>query len=334
MRELRFRAWRLLLSLGAGLALALSFPEYNVPAIGWISLAGLLFAVLDAGIGEAALCGFVYGVAFYSLNIPWVGTVLWKYAPMPFWQAFGILTLLIIALSLFIASFTALVAWIAKRNTALALFAAPFIWVVLELWRARLPQIAFPWDMLGFVASHSLAVVQLASLTGIYGLSALVVAYDALLVWALRRLGCAAPWHGATAASLHAGALAAAVLGARLVPQAQPTSVAHLVQTNLPQYGEFPSNWNRFTCRGYGSDRRHRSSGAGREAAGAGRLVGGARAIFARGREVRRAAKTLRGCQGAIFFWASWIGSHRRGQERALQQRRASGPAGPRGISL
>jgi apolipoprotein N-acyltransferase len=243
----RFRAWRILLSPGAGLALALSFPEYNVPAIGWISLAGLLFAVLDAGIGEAALCGFVYGVAFYSLNIPWVGTVLWKYAPMPFWQAFGILTLLIIALSLFIASFSALVAWIAKRSTALALFAAPFIWVVLELWRTRLPQIAFPWDMLGFVASHSLAVAQLASLTGIYGLSALVVAYDALLVGALRETRARGPWNGATAAwSVCTLVLfAAALFGARLVPQAQPTSVAHLVQTNLPQYSEFPSNWNQ-----------------------------------------------------------------------------------------
>jgi apolipoprotein N-acyltransferase len=166
--NLRFRAWRILLSLGAGLALALAFPEYNVPVIGWISLAGLLFASLDAGIAEAALCGFVYGVAFYSLDIPWVYTVLKQYGPLPVWQAGGVLTLLIIALSLFIATFSALVAWIAKRNTGLALCAAPFIWVVLDLWRTRLPQIAFPWDMLGFVASHSLAVVQIASLTGIY----------------------------------------------------------------------------------------------------------------------------------------------------------------------
>ncbi len=243
----RFRAWRILLSLGAGLALALSFPEYNVPAIGWISLAGLLFAVLDAGIGEAALCGFVYGVGFYSLNIPWVGTVLWKYAPMPIWQAFGTLTLLIIALSLFIASFSALVAWIAKRSTALALFAAPFIWVVLELWRTRLPQIAFPWDMLGFVASRSLAVVQLASLTGIYGLSALVVAYDALLVGALRETRARGPRNRTTAtwAACTVALFAAALFGASLVPQATPTNVAHLVQTNLPQYSEFPSNWNQ-----------------------------------------------------------------------------------------
>ncbi len=153
----RFRAWRICLSLGAGLALALAFPEYNVPLLGWVSLAGLLFAVLGAEVSEAALCGFVYGVAFYSLDISWVYTVLRQYGPLPVWQAAGVLTLLIIALSLFIATFSALVAWIAKRSAGLALFAAPFVWVVLELWRTRLPQIAFPWDMLGFVAAHSLA---------------------------------------------------------------------------------------------------------------------------------------------------------------------------------
>jgi len=245
--NLRFRAWRILLSLGAGLALALAFPEYNVPAIGWISLAGLLLASLDAGIAEAALCGFVYGVAFYTLDIPWVYTVLKQYGPLPVWQAGGVLTLLIIALSLFIATFCAVVAWVAKRNVGLALFAAPFVWVVTEFCRTHLPQMAFPWNMLGLVASHSLAVVQIASLTGIYGLSALVVAYDALLVWGLRQTRARGFMNGATV--VWAGctlALCAAVLfGASLVPRAPATNVAHLVQTNLPQYSEFPPNWNQ-----------------------------------------------------------------------------------------
>jgi apolipoprotein N-acyltransferase len=241
------RAWRILLSLGAGAALALAFPEHNVPAIGWVSLAGLLFASLDAGILEAALSGFLFGIAFYSIDIPWVGAVLTQYGPMPWWQGYGVLVLLVMALSGFIASWSALVAWIAKRNVGLALFSAPFIWVVLELWRTRMPQIAFPWDMIGLVASHSLAVVQIASLTGIYGLSALVVAYDSLLVWALRESGArgvrnlaSAVWAGVTVILF-----AVILFGAGLVPQAQPTSIAHLVQTNLPQYSQFPANWDQ-----------------------------------------------------------------------------------------
>ncbi len=243
----RSRGWRILLSAGAGLALVISFPEYYIPAIGWVSLAGLLFAVLGAEVGEAALCGFVYGVAFYSFDISWVYTVLWQYGPLPVWQAAGVLALLVVALSLFIATFSAVVAWIAKRNVGLALVAAPFVWVVLELARTRLPQIAFPWDMLGFVASHSLAVMQLASLTGIYGLSALVVAYDALLVWALRETQARGPRNRATLiwAGCTVALAATALFGGRLVPQAQPKMVAHLVQINLPQYAQYPQNWDQ-----------------------------------------------------------------------------------------
>ncbi len=240
-------AWRILLSLAAGLALALSFPEYNVPAIGWVSVAGLLYAVLDTGVRQAGLCGFLFGVIFYAVDIPWVGAVLQKYGPMPWWQGYGVLALLVMALSGFVASWSALVAWMWKRNQGLALLAAPFIWVVLDFWRTRMPQIAFPWDMLGFVASHSLAVVQIASLSGIYGLSALVVAYDCLLVWALResrargvRNVAAAAWAGCTLVLFMA-----ILFGGSLVPHAKATSVAHLVQTNLPQYSEFPPNWNQ-----------------------------------------------------------------------------------------
>jgi len=241
------RAWRILLSLGAGVALALAFPEYNVPVIGWVSLAGLLFASLGAGILEGALCGFLYGIAFYSIDIPWVGAVLCKYGPMPWWQGYGVLALLVMALSGFIATWSSLVAWISKRSVPLAFLSAPFTYVVLDFWRTRLPQIPFPWDMLGFVASHSLAVVQIASITGIYGLSALVVAYDCLLAWAIRESLARGVRNGATATFAGCTLLlfAAVLFGARLVPNDHPTNIAHLVQTNLPQYYEFPSNWDQ-----------------------------------------------------------------------------------------
>jgi apolipoprotein N-acyltransferase len=35
------------------------------------------------------------------------------------------------------------------------------------------------------------------------------------------------------------------IFAVRLVPQAPATNVAHLVQPNLPQYSEFPANWNQ-----------------------------------------------------------------------------------------
>ena len=265
------RAWRPVLALLAGLALALAFPNYNVPLVGWLSAAGLIFAVLGAGLWEAALCGFAYGVAFYAFSIPWIYTVMRHYGPLPVWQAAGVLALLVMQQSLVNMAFSVPVAWMARRSvdqrgTDRALVAAPFLWVGSELLRSRLGPLSFPWDLLGYVAAHNLALAQVASVTGVYGLSFLVAAYGALLVWFLRAVfaypapapatrrrperelhshplshqsAAAAAWLGVTLALI-----GVALFAPRWVPQAQPSAVAHLVQTNLPMLAEYPADWD------------------------------------------------------------------------------------------
>ena len=68
---------------------------------------------------------------------------------------------------------------LAQRSIALACIGAPFIWVTFEFVRAHLPEISFPWNLLGYPASANLALLQLTSITGIYGLSFLVAAFNA-----------------------------------------------------------------------------------------------------------------------------------------------------------
>jgi apolipoprotein N-acyltransferase len=245
--KIPFRGWRLALSLASGLALALAFPNYNLPLLGWVSVAGLLYAILDAPLGQAALCGFLYGMAYYTFSIPWVYTVLQQYGPLPVWEASGVFALLAIALSVFCAFFAAMTAWLARRSVALALVASPFLWVAVEFGRMRLPQptVCFPWDLLGYVAAGNLALVQITSVTGIYGLSFLVVAYAALLVWAVRapsgisRRRAVAVWVSATMALVCVD-----LFDGHFVPQVHPDRIAHLVQTDLPQALDYPANWD------------------------------------------------------------------------------------------
>jgi apolipoprotein N-acyltransferase len=239
--------WRPALSLASGLAMALAFPNYNVPLIGWVSVAGLLYASVGASLGQAALCGFLYGMGYYTLSIPWVYTVMQQYGPLPVWQASGVFVLLAMALSVFNAFFSVLVAWLARRSMPLALIASPFLWVAVELTRMWLPQpnVCFPWDLLGYIAAGNLALVQITSITGIYGLSFLVVAYSAVLVWALSapagksQRRAFAYWAGATAILA-----IAALFGGYFVPQSHPDRIAHLVQTDLPQSLDYPENWD------------------------------------------------------------------------------------------
>jgi apolipoprotein N-acyltransferase len=247
------RRRRILFSFASGVLLAFAFPNFNLPLLSWVAVAVLIFASLDGGLGEAALRGLLFGVAFYLFSTPWIYTVMHQYGPLPPWEAGGVMALMILAASPYFVAFTLCVTWIARRDKKLAILASPFLWVALELARARMPDIAFPWNLLGYAAAGNLALVQLSSVTGIYGLSFVVAAYNAVVVWLI---GCLMGWlprprgqmnshlPGAVLAGFTSLLLAVALIGPRFVPSAQASQVAHLVQTDLPQSMEYPANWD------------------------------------------------------------------------------------------
>jgi len=234
------RPVRLLLAIASGLALSFSFPNYNLPLLAWIAVALLMLAALGARTREAALYGFINGALFYPLSVPWIDTVMQQYGNVGPFAAAGILALMTLAGALFPLAFAVLVSCTGKRSLATACVLAPFLWVTLEFARAHLPIIAFPWNLIGYAASGNLALVQLAAVTGIFGLSTLVVSFNALVVWAI-----AAP-SSKSRRTLLASMLILVLIakfGPLLVPRSTPDHVAHLVQTNFPQSESYPANW-------------------------------------------------------------------------------------------
>jgi apolipoprotein N-acyltransferase len=234
---------RLMLALASGVALALAYPSFNIPLLGWIAPALLIVAVLGAGPRFGFLLGWLQGAAYYGLSLPWFYTVMRHYGPLPVMQAGAVFTLVIIATSLFHAAFAAAIAWLGRSSSARACLAAPFLWVSMEFAMTHLPAIGFPWDLLGYVAAGNLVFVQLSAITGIFGLSLVVASYNALAAWivlqmSLRRQAGMTIWIGANAVLF-----VIALAGPRFVPQAHADHVAHLVQTNFPVSNGYPSNW-------------------------------------------------------------------------------------------
>ncbi|MGB7023190.1 MAG: hypothetical protein WBD73_05270, partial [Candidatus Acidiferrales bacterium] len=235
------RPVRFLLAIGSGLALSFSFPNYNLPLLAWIAVAMLMLASLGVRKRDAALYGFIHGGLFYPLSVPWIATVMKQYGNNIGWPAAaGILALMTLAGALFPIAFAVLVSRAGKRSIAMACVFAPFLWVALEFARTHLPMIGFPWNLIGYAASDNLALVQLTSVTGIFGLSLLVVGFNALVVWAI-----ASPSSKSRRAVLGAMLVLVGVakIGPRFVPRAHADHIAHLVQTNLPQEEVYPSNW-------------------------------------------------------------------------------------------
>jgi len=230
-------------ALLSGCALAFAFPSYDVPILGWVSVAGLMLASLGTRAREALLCGFLYGAAFYCTTLPWIYTVMRVHGHLEPAAALGVLAAMVAVLALFTAAFAWCLTFVGRRSMTLACCAAPFFWVALELGRTHLPDLGFPWNLLGYTAASSLVLVQLTSLTGIYGLSFFVAAYNALLVWAVKSGTRSNRRPYAVLVGVTVVLVLVAALGPRIVPEAAPTQVARLVQTNFPQSTSYPSNW-------------------------------------------------------------------------------------------
>ena len=237
------RTSRAILALASGAAMALAFPSFNLPFFGWVALSLLILAVLGARPRFGFVLGLLQGAVYYGLSLPWIYTVMRQYGPLPVVLAAGVFALMVAALALFHGAFAALTAWISGICLDRACLAAPLLWVVMEFALMHLSAIAFPWDLLGYVASGNLAFVQLTAVTGILGLSLAVAAYNALVAWVVvqsrqgQRRGIR-PLALVTVALIVIG-----VAGSHYVPQAPPDHVAHLVQTNFPVATSYPNDW-------------------------------------------------------------------------------------------
>ena len=178
--------------LSAGL-LELPFPIAGpMPAwrsvFAWFGLVPLLWALLSPGCADSPrplrrgfLIAYLCGVLWYMGNCYWVRDTMLHYGDMPL----GAPTLLLIGYSLVLGLYFGLfglgvvLVRRATGSTRLALAFAPILWTALELAAARITSV--PWDQLGYSQVDNQEVTQLATWAGVYGISFLLVAMNALI---------------------------------------------------------------------------------------------------------------------------------------------------------
>ncbi|MGA8034982.1 MAG: apolipoprotein N-acyltransferase [Candidatus Acidiferrales bacterium] len=231
---------RVLLALGSGAALGFAFPNYNLTLLAWISLAMLVLASVDAPVRQAPLYGFLHGQIFYPVVLPWVDTVMRQYGNISPWVSAAFVAAIGTLGGSVCMLFSTGIAIASRRSKLLACVLAPFLWTAVEYFRTNLWIFGSSWDLSGYPLTKNLAFLQLASVTGIYGLCFVVAAYGSLLAYAVM-VRSKRNWFivGAVTAAL----IFIGLIGARLVPLAQPQYVAHLVQTNFPQSESYPADW-------------------------------------------------------------------------------------------
>ena len=236
-------AFRLLCAAVSGAALSLSYTGYYFGIYSWLCIGLLLVVVLDARPRVAFVCGFVHSLVFVFTSIPWIATVLAVHGGLSRLGGWGILFLIGAVFGTLTGGFAWCVRRVAQRSLALACIAAPFLWVSFEFILAHLPEISFPWNLLGYPASANLALLQITTVTGIWGLSFLVAAFNALLAWTVLA---PAPRSKTRVKILAAAAvlvIAIMVVGPRFIPRSSANHYARAVQPNFPEAPVYPQDW-------------------------------------------------------------------------------------------
>src|SRR5713226_5711985 len=234
---------RLIIAAVSGAALSLSFTGLYWSIYSWICVGILLFAIFGARANVAFECGFLHGFIFVVTSVPWIATVLTVHGGLSVAGGWGVLLLIAFAWGLLIGAFTWAVHRLSRGSIGWACLGAPFFWVTFEFVRAHLPAISFPWNLLGYPAAANLGLLQVTTITGIYGLSFLVVGFNALLAWAGASVTTRLNRRIAVVAAASMFLLVIHLIGPRLVPQAQAHHFARAVQLNFPEAAFYSPEW-------------------------------------------------------------------------------------------
>ena len=169
------------LSALSGLMLVLIFPPFELEVLAWGALVPLFSTVQDASPKKLALCGFITGSIFYFFGLHWIINTMVNYGHISILIGYPILGLLSAYLALYISIFCVISCRLSAGRPLYFVLITPFVWTTLEYARSTPLEYGFSWLGLGYSQYKSLAVIQLAEITGVYGVSAMIVWVNAAL---------------------------------------------------------------------------------------------------------------------------------------------------------
>jgi apolipoprotein N-acyltransferase len=190
--------------------------------------------------GVSARTGFILGlltgIVHYAGTVYWTSGTVATFGGVPWLVAVPVAFLLVLYMSLYVALASAASAMLIRRFGVAGLALAPATWVAAEYARAHVFG-GFPWIPLGNAVVSLLPIAQLASVTGVYGVSWLLALLHALIAIMAMTTGRGRIVAAATAILLLLGVSlwgSARLRDNRLTREGEPLRVA-LVQGNVPQ---------------------------------------------------------------------------------------------------
>jgi len=166
---LKFKEKSYLLCLLSAAILILPFIEGNLWIFAWVGFVPLFLALENKSNGKAFLSAYLSGIVFWSGTIYWLANV----------TVIGYI-LLVLYLALYFGFFGLIISRPYLLSTTYYLLLVPALWVIFEHIRSYLFT-GFPWALLGYSQYKNLVAIQIAGITGAWGVSFIVMMVNVLI---------------------------------------------------------------------------------------------------------------------------------------------------------
>jgi len=151
------------LTILSAVLLIFAFPKTGFWIFAWIGMVPLLCVLQGKGYRQAFGAGYLCGLIFFSGTLFWISHV----------TVLGTV-LLMLYLSLYFGLFGMGVSFFRSKTSLAKVIYLSSLWVVLEFIRGHLFS-GFGWSSLGQSQYQNLVVIQIADMTGMYGVSFVVI---------------------------------------------------------------------------------------------------------------------------------------------------------------
>jgi apolipoprotein N-acyltransferase len=163
----------ILLSILSASLLTLAFPIFDLSFLAWIGLVPFFLAIrhknLKATLGLSYLTGFGFFLGVFFWVTYTKGVTLLHYS------------ILGLYLGLYFPLFVLFLSFISKKTELPLVITAPAIFVAVEYLRSHAGFAALPMGLLGYTQQQNLPLIQMASFTGVYGVSFIIVLANAAI---------------------------------------------------------------------------------------------------------------------------------------------------------
>jgi len=171
----------------SGALIVLSLPKPDLYPLVWIALVPLLWVIATRPISQMILASYVAGAVYFAGTCYWITETMNIYGGLSVPTSVGVGALFALSHGLYFVLFGLGLHLALRKFGRRGLFFAPPLWVTLELIRTFIFS-GFPWMLFGYALAPFSGLLQIATFTGVYGLSFVATVVNSIIVYgALKR---------------------------------------------------------------------------------------------------------------------------------------------------